>query len=445
MSQSLEPQVRLEPANVTSRPPFLFGTEPNEDDLARSNAWSREDIMDEIGMPCIIPNGRASDYESILSDPFNYFLTRRAGLVPFYQPKLVLTHGSWFHTAGELDNFASPSPQILGYEERLISRLNEIKKEGELAGLAASMLSSYFDTERRAAREALVWYEASCMVPIPNFLDASQGTQTTWRNVLRLNRFRVVARERVLTITVQFGPRTFVFAIQPDLLVYDRMSNSIWPWDWKTTALAPTIRARTITRETQTLLYMHVLSELLRLGILQKELSLPADCTLGPMAHVIIQKPTIKMCGKDRPFTWKDFTPSRGPNKGVTRQEKEYHGEPSHELYLSRCRDWMLGRGDYAHEDQERASEPTVCVSLVRPSILSSPEARSTIASRMSLIADYATRPPIPANFPQTTLFAESTYAPFYTASPLDWPLIAGERCMIPRHRPLAPLGTPAQ
>lgn len=423
-----------------SRPPHLFGAQGNpltQQEQAYQDAWNQEDVCDRIGLPAIIPNGTSSDYESVLSNPFQFFLTRRLGLAPFWVDRACLVHGSWFHTALELDNFASPEIQVLGYQERLATRLKELQDRGVLAGRSTDMLVKFYDEERRMAQEALVWYETSCMVPIPNFLyPNSTARTTTWRNILRLPRFRILAKESRFTVPIKLRDgRDFTFSFQPDLLTYDSLTNSIWPWDHKTTALAPSVRATAITYETQTLFYMDFLQQLLDSGFLQAAYGLPVDCTLGPMVHVIMQKPTIKMCAKDRAFKLVDFTPKTGKNKGITRQQREFYGEPLHNLYLKRCKDWMLGRGEYAHEDQERASEPTVNISLVRPSILRDPAKRRQIEMRMELIANYATCPPIPSLFLQSGIASDSPYEPFHRASPLDWPLIAAERGLIVTHR----------
>lgn len=426
------------PVVPVSRPPFLFGDSqtPSQETRDRQDAWFNHDTLDRIGMPAVIPNGRSSDYELILGDPFLYFLQRRLGLVPFWQSRDCLVHGQWFHTAGELDNFACPTPQVLGYQEKLELRLKELQKTGEQAGLSTDMLRKFYDNERRMAQEALVWYECSCLVPIPNFLVAdSTSRTTTWRNIIRLSRFKVLARESLFQVPIPLPSYTFTFGFQPDLLLYDRMTNSIWIVDWKTTDKAPSERAVSLSFETQTLLYMTLVHELLSIGFLQKTYDLPLDCTLGPMVHILVQKPSIKMCGKDRGYRLVDVTPKTGKNKGITRQEKEFYGEPVHQLYLNRCRDWMLGRGDYASESDERAQEPTVNVSLIKPTILSEPHVKRQIELRMELIAEHATRPPIPANFLQSAVSPSPDYAPFYTASPVDWPLIASERGLIVSRR----------
>ena len=43
------------------------------------------------------PTLRSSDYESCLSDPFRYYLTRRLGIYPALSWSKALNRGSWFH------------------------------------------------------------------------------------------------------------------------------------------------------------------------------------------------------------------------------------------------------------------------------------------------------------------------------------------------------------
>ena len=64
----------------------------------------------------------------------------------------------------------------------------------------------------------------------------------------------------------------------------------------------------------------------------------------------ILQKPTIRMCDKDRPFTEYNAILSRGPRKGQMEVRREYAEgtSPVFENYLNRCREWYKEAGSEA-------------------------------------------------------------------------------------------------
>ena len=73
----------------------------------RGNGVEAKEWLEDQELVAKTPAIRSSDYESILSSPFQYYLSRRRGLVSALGWSAALSRGSWFHRRLEL--FQEPS------------------------------------------------------------------------------------------------------------------------------------------------------------------------------------------------------------------------------------------------------------------------------------------------------------------------------------------------
>jgi hypothetical protein len=140
----------------------------------------------------------------------------------------------------------------------------------------------------------------------------------------------------------------------------------------------------------------------------------------------------------DRAFREVPFTPSSGKNKGVTRIEKEYYGEPDLDLYIERCTRWYQGLGEYSHKESERKASPAVNYSITHGVLLD--EVEDELWMLIKRLHDSATNHGYPSSFPRGGWSPMrgsdmDEYLPFLTQPFSDWPAIILQRGFIINHR----------
>lgn len=386
------------------------------------------------------PSIHSSDYELVLSDPFLYYLTRRLGLARALSWSKALNRGSWLHSRAHLlwKEDATTGTLPLEDAQRLRSlfnsRLEELKEISRSQGITGDPARSILDREQRDFLCAMGWFDAAKLVTVPHGYGNIPAA-------LRAAHFKHLGSELEITYLDPSWPGTPLVVTIDDLL-YHQSQDTLWIVDWKSCDESPKIRLASCPLEHQTWLYSYVLSEDLRdpASSLRTRFSLPASTKFGGFIHVAVQKPTIDICSKDCNYTLTDFTPSRGKNKGITRQEKEHYGEPRLENYIARCREWYLGEGEYANLAAERADDPPVNFSFTHALLLSDPDFLDRFRARMNLIHQYATCRPWPSNFPENPSSIRpygtlSNFAPFYLSSIAHWPEVVQRNGFIISHR----------
>lgn len=380
------------------------------------------------------PPIRSSDLKLCTSSPFTYYLTRRLGLTKTFSHSEALSRGSWLHKAFELDPLTGttsfrdgPAPVL--YNHVLQERLGELRIQAKARGLDSETTSTILAREERDAQTALAWYGSAARVTIHPDIGS-------FRSYLSRPHWRLLAREHTETVPshLEGPPLKAVF----DTLLHNTVRNELWIVDLKSTSLPPTVRLSLCAYEFQAAHYLHILREALAAGHLTA-FNLPDDIRIGGIMHIAIQKPTITFGQNDRPYQLVDFTPSRGKNKGITRQEKEYYGEPSLDIYLTRCDHWFQGTHEFSHLAPTRDSEPPVNISFTPLSILDNPLYPSYDA-RLSLIHSYATCEPTPDNFPYdaSEFSAKGRLTPWghFAINPVHhWPEIMAREGFIVAHR----------
>lgn len=387
----------------------------------------------ESGLPSMVPNIRSSDLELCLSNPFVYYLTRRLGLARGFSSSEALSRGSWFHKIWELDDTSQPAPHIIGLDHAITKRRAELAKTCETLGIIGDSRTTILDAERREAETVRAWYEASATCPI----NAAYGS---WRDYFTRPNWSLLAKE--LTISAP-NPRVggvphCRLVAQLDALYYNRLNNTLWINDFKTTSHDPLVRMLTCTREFQTQHYLYILNWRLQNDpTFRATYNLPDNVTVGGMIHTVISKPSIEFGQADRNFTVYDFTPSRGKNKGITRQEKEYYGDPVYSNYLVRVRSWYSSTGDYSHLAPAREANPLCNISISPLSSVLDEDGLAEYDDRVSFITSHAKRDAYPSNFLLSTreLTAHGTVSPFapFAFTPIrSWPdLLAPNQLVI--------------
>jgi len=378
--------------------PIPFPTTDGKD----SREW-----LEAHGLVARQPAIRSSDYESVLHCPFQYYLSRRLGLVQSLRWSEALSRGSWFHKRFEYYNLpASEAKKKM--EEDFEVREKELTEICHTRGIKGESKSNVIQREYKDMLCASAWYEAS---------------MDTFLEKIRNPYWRVLGTEIVAEYKhPEFGR----LLAQYDMLLYHEKQNSVWVVDLKTTAHNPIERLQTCTIEFQTQHYMHILKWMLEEQSLTKPFDIPRDARLGGMMHVAIQKPTITFGLTDRDYTENEHEITRGPRKGQIETRKTYSGEPKLENYIKRCTDWYKGEGDYEHKKFERNSAPTVNISKTDHMTLDT-RWTTEYTTRLRLVNHYSTVDPLPMNFPKSSSYLVqfgkmSPFSPFYLTPTGEWP-----------------------
>lgn len=389
--------------------------------------------LESVGLVDRIPAIRTSDYEALLSNPFHYYLCRRLGLLKRLSWSKALSRGSWVHKAFETDDFEQVVPQTVGYWAAWDQRLAELRASCNEMGIIGASQESIVLREEKDMKCSLAWYTAAAQV----HLGDKYGT---FRQFLRSTYWQILGREVRVTYNDPSFPKTPLVTVL-DGLAYHKLHKTVWVIELKTCDEAPIVRAATNELEFQTQHITHIVSNLLRRELIQEKFLLPPETRFGGVMHIIIQKPTIELSSLDRDCRIEDFTPTRGPNKGVTRQEKIYFGEPRLENYISRCRNWYMGEEDYSHlAEQRKKKEVGPPVNISFSTDVLEEEGMTEYTNRLRLIYDYATRSAYPAAFVRSASSLRQfgslhPLAPFSLTPVVDWPEVMAKEGFMISHR----------
>jgi hypothetical protein len=376
-----------------------------------------KDWLESQGLVAKTPAIRSSDYESILSCPFQYYLSRRLGLVPALRWSAALSRGSWFHRRLEL--FQEPKATALNTMEGwLDERVEELKEICEVRGIIGEAKQRVFDREKKDMLMALSWFEAMQEFQVPSKGSVVDYLSKPW--------FRILGKE----VTAEYNhPEYGRLLAQYDILLYHEKQKSLFIVDAKTCSGSTICRLQTCPIEFQTKHYLHILNYLLSSGKLSEAYDLPPDTKVGGMIHIAVQKPTIEFGMNDRDFEEKEHTLSRGPRKGQIELRKTYSGEPRWENYRDRCKRWFLAKGEYEDKKPERNSDPPVNFSLTYASSSLDWEGTCDYHGCLGVIHKYSSCDPIPGIFPMSANHLRqfgklSPYSPFYLTRVSDWPTL---------------------
>jgi len=378
----------------------------------------------------IAPIG-SSDFELCLHNPRLYYWTRRIGVMIPLRYSKALNRGSWFHARAEFFDydFAEARRHVLA---RLEARKAELKEVCQSLGKKPVFTAITLDREEKDCLTAISWFEASATLPV---IDGKSVLE-----LLQAGHFRILGRELELSYEHPHFSKTRL-RTAADILLYHEGQNNIWAIDWKTTSARPAVRLAICPNEFQTQHSLHILQWLIDDGVLQKEYDLPDNVTIGGMIHWAFLKPTIKLCGKDRPFHWASegkgkgvrgrvdqedgkWKTATGPLEGALenasefatfeealtdlhkqtgkKPEKVHYGEPSVDYFIARCKEWLTATGEYDTPElvKERGAFPAVGRSITGGRTLLDNNWTEEYLSRLSLVYGYATCPACPNHFP---------------------------------------------
>ena len=385
--------------------------------------------LEAHGLVARQPAIRSSDYESVLHCPFQYYLSRRLGLVQALRWSQALSRGSWFHKAFEYYSL-SPLDRSKEMEIQYEEREKELSDICKVRGIKGESKSNILEREYQDMLCALAWFEASMNLPIFS-TNSTQGE--TFLEKIRKDHWKVLGTEIVAEYNhAEFGRMLAQF----DMLLYHKKQNSVWIVDLKTTAHNPIERLQTCPIEFQTQHYTHILKWLLEEGVLPKPFDIPRDARLGGMWHVAVQKPTIEFGMNDRDCEEHEHELKRGPRKGQIETRRKYHGEPKIENYIERCNRWYRGEGEYEDKKPERQTAPPINISKTDRSTLDT-RWTTEYTRRLRLLHSYAVADPAPINFPKSASYLMqfgkmSPFSPFYLTPASQWPgIVSTEGFMV--------------
>lgn len=102
-----------------------------------------------------VPPSRASDYSLCLSNPFQYYLTRRLGLVPMLSWSEALSAGTWMHERARyffqsFPNGDLPAELNTELQNQLDDRLTELRAACNTLSISPARENEILEDERRA-------------------------------------------------------------------------------------------------------------------------------------------------------------------------------------------------------------------------------------------------------------------------------------------------------
>mgnify|MGYP003143424818 CR=1 FL=1 len=373
--------------------------------------------LETQGLVAKKPAIRSSDYETVLSCPFQYYLSRRLGIVSALRWSAALSRGSWFHRRLELfqSSRAGAFEEMSQWLRQSQQTLSETCKSQGIIGAEKERI---LEQEEKDMLMALSWFESMQEFQVPSKGSVIDFLNKPW--------FRILGSE----ITAEYNhPEYGKMLAQFDLLLYHEKQNALFIVDAKTCTGSTINRLRTCPIEFQTQHYIHILNWLIKSGAVQEKYDLPEDVRAAGMIHIAFQKPTIEFGMNDRDFEIVNHELKRGPRKGQIEQRRVYSGEPRYENYRERCKRWILGTGEFEDQKPARATDPPVNFSHTFGVNILDQQNTMAYHGRLQLIRSYANREGTPGNFPMSAnhlkqLGKLSPFAPFYLTEVGDWPTI---------------------
>jgi hypothetical protein len=365
----------------------------------------QEQLLLDHGIINRVPTIRSSDFGSVLSDPFRYYLRNRLGLGDPFRYSQALSHGSWFHAAFEYVG-DSQAIRLNKVETRLGERLNDLQDLCIKHNKTIQFQTDLFEREAHDARSAAVWLDAVLDLPLQDMNGRSLREYLMRPNLKVLGHELTVAVESPITAYGQ----PLLHVAQFDRLDWNEKENTLWVRDPKTTSISPLLRALKVPIEFQTQHYLNVLSR--AIPMLVKEFGLPEDVRVGGMSHIIVRKPTIRFGRNDR-----------DPETGV----------PDAEIYRARVTDWYLARGQYESKAAEWHSDPPINISTVRGQPFLEGHRHAEYMRRVEYLERFAAQPAWPTEFLKNPdsleMFGQKNpYADFYLTDVEAWPQIIAEK-----------------
>jgi len=433
--------------------------------------------LEHHGITPHTPTLRSSDYDTCISNPFQYYLTRRLGITPALSWSKALNRGTYFHILFALFDSDNRTLEYSTYCKKRIGELNDLCDN---LGIIGDKKEVIIDREYKDQASALAWFDATESVKLPASHEG--GKEQSFQQFLRQPHYKVVGSEVLINYANENFRKT-PFIAQIDLLLRDTRNNTLWILDAKTTSKSAKQRLAVVKKEFQTQHYMHIVNA--SMPKLIDQFNLPPDTTFGGMIHIAVEKPSISFGQKDRDYRfvsdgkrkqvrgtitkaptssghayyagWAPYDYELGKeqsNKYGTfdecvaalheatgkKPEKEYFGEPNLNNYINRCRDWYMGTGDYQHEAEDRKEEPKVNWITTSHIILNLPTFREEYWARVKHLYHYAICKPFPINFLSATKSLimpgmKNTYASFYLNEVKDWPEIMAREQFITHFR----------
>ena len=358
---------------------------------------------------------RSSDYGMIRRCPFTYYLSRRLGLIKLLRYSEALSRGTWVHHCFSFITLHKDEANSLMYR-LLQTRLTELTRACKEMGTSPDARREILHREERDFEVSCAWFEAALTVPTIIPKNGPSPSLGEW--LLNEDEWVHVGQELVI--------KKDDCVVQPDLLLYNKLSNKLWVVDFKTCGLSPHLRLQTCPWEFQTQLYFHTVRMSAIHNDLFRILNIPSNTKIAGVMHVAVRKPGIQFGMNDRSYTLDETPFKSGPRKGQPRNTKKYVGDPSPELYRERCMAWYHGLGEYEHLQPSHATDPPINISFTPSELLLASDARSLYNQRLTTIRAYKDCPCQPGRFEVGEVAPQfnklPVYAPFIMTSVHRWP-----------------------
>ena len=358
----------------------------------------------DAGLVPVQPITHGSDWNTLNTCEFLYFLTRRLGLRSIFRISEALQRGSWFHYWLQFHNCGSGQADLV--LQTLRERQGELRSNCTDCGIGPVERDMVLATEERYCLESGAMYNSMKRIKVSDGMTVFDKLGMVF-DVIVGTEIQVEVDNRIITI---------------DLLGYSQKNNALWIVDYKTCSCLPMVRLQICPLEFQTQHYIITLDAAVSKGRLE-HLGIGRNVEVGGMIHVAMTKPTIKFGTLDRPFTEKEHTLLSGPRKGQVETRRTYFGEPDVKLYANRVNDWYDGF-------HEREKEPPVNLSWTAAA---QPDSWYTLYSqRVNKLAHFATRNPEPADFIQSSKHLIThdglhPFLPYYMTDIPSWPSVMRE------------------
>jgi hypothetical protein len=371
----------------------------------------------------------------VVGDPFLYYLTEILGITSAFNGSRRMAYGSYEHEALRLFD-STPEARKAHIESILTTRQSDIREAAKQFNVTPDSRDRILSDEEYNALTALSYWESANLV--------RRATGTLSRGIggwLGNPRYKVIGRELLVTV-FPWGEADLPAVAQFDLLLYEPAKNLIHIVDLKTTSSVPIKRASYASKEFQTHHYLHIAREAARLGLFDNRTNSSMRPTVGSMAHLIIQTPTIRFGQNDRSFTLDTSPLKSGKRKGQPRNEKRYSGEPKLENFLTRTSDWYLGRNDYVDRallvlgDQSPVNVSWTPIQSVSARDWDDYDYWTTQLRKWgSTSHNPLLFPKNITNLMHTTYSDESPYTDFYMTDPSQWPEVMRRHRLVVDHR----------
>lgn len=366
------------------------------------------------------------------ADPMGYLLREIYCITSAFRAdeSEALSRGSWTHLA-----FYSYLKGINERDQQLVERITNIKQRCKEFQVSTESRDQMIADEEVDAKTCYAWIEAANQVrnPIARSHALNQGFITHFSSA----RYIILGFEVRICIVREDGVLDLATY---DVLLYDTEAKGLIALDLKTCSGPATQRLAVCPKEHQTRHYIRLGLDAASCNLFHKKWpdKVPSGSPFLGLKHIALQKPTINLCGEDRPYKIEKKILKSGPRKGMEIDEKVWTSDtPTLELYIARCRRWYLGLEEFTQRQAFILSPDKTPINIsTTPSDYYSKADWAKYNWFHSMAVALSKTDPHPDNFPDDVgrflmYRGDSPYLDFYLTSPAQWPEVMRRKRLI--------------